>query len=45
MYQFYADASDSFIAARDLDRVREINPRLKSLEDWLLEHKAEIALG
>jgi uncharacterized protein YbjT (DUF2867 family) len=45
MYQFYADASDSFIAARDLDRVREINPRLKPLEDWLVEHKAEIPLG
>jgi uncharacterized protein YbjT (DUF2867 family) len=42
MYQFYADAADSFVTARDLDVVRAINPRLQSLEDWLVEHKDEI---
>jgi uncharacterized protein YbjT (DUF2867 family) len=44
MYQFYADASDSFITARNLDAVREINPALKPLEEWLTEHRAEIPL-
>lgn len=45
MYQFYADASDYFVGARDLDAVRELNPRLRSLESWLDEHKSEIPLG
>jgi hypothetical protein len=44
MYQFYADAADSFITARNLDAVREINPGLRSLEDWLTEHRAEFQL-
>ncbi|WIX79315.1 NmrA/HSCARG family protein [Amycolatopsis carbonis] len=42
MYQFYADAADSFVESRDLERVRRINPRLKSLEEWLREHKSEL---
>jgi uncharacterized protein YbjT (DUF2867 family) len=45
MYQFYAEAADSFVGNRDLDLVRTINPRLKSLEEWLTEHRAEIPLG
>jgi uncharacterized protein YbjT (DUF2867 family) len=44
MYQFYAEASESFIAARNLDLAREINPQLKPLEEWLTEHKDEIPL-
>ncbi|QRP44790.1 hypothetical protein [Amycolatopsis sp. FDAARGOS 1241] len=44
MYQFYADAADSFIESRDLERVRRLNPRLKPLEEWLQEHKSEIPL-
>jgi uncharacterized protein YbjT (DUF2867 family) len=45
MYQFYSDASDYFTGVRDLDRVRELNPDLQSLDSWLKEHKSEIPLG
>jgi uncharacterized protein YbjT (DUF2867 family) len=45
MYQFYADASEYFVGNRDLDLARELNPRLKPLEEWLTEHKNEIPLG
>ncbi len=44
MYQFYADAAEYFVGARDLNLVRELNPRLESLEDWLIEHRQEIPL-
>ena len=42
MFQFYADASDSFLTARDVEHARSLNPRLRSLDDWLREHKDEI---
>ena len=42
MYQFYTEASEAFLANRDPDRVRAINPRLRSLEDWLTEHRDEV---
>lgn len=45
MYQFYAEAAESFVAARDLGLARELNPRLEPFEDWLTEHKDEIPLG
>lgn len=45
MYQFYADASDYFVGARNLDAVRALNPELRSLDSWLDEHKSEIPLG
>ncbi len=45
MFQFYADASEYFIGARDLDQVRALNPRLQSLDVWLSEHRDEIPLG
>lgn len=35
MFQYYAENSAQFTAARDLDRVRELNPRLQSFRDWL----------
>jgi uncharacterized protein YbjT (DUF2867 family) len=41
---FYAEAHESFVAARNLDRIREINPQLKPLEEWLTEHRNEIPL-
>lgn len=43
MYQFYSDASEYFCGVRDLDRVRELNPELQSLDSWLNEHKSEIS--
>jgi hypothetical protein len=36
MYQFYTDAADSFVGNRDLEMIRKINPRLRSLEDWII---------
>ncbi|MCE0536483.1 NmrA/HSCARG family protein [Kineosporia rhizophila] len=42
MFQFYAEASESFVAHRDLEHLRTLNPRLQSLEDWLLAHQEEL---
>jgi uncharacterized protein YbjT (DUF2867 family) len=44
-FQFYSDASEYFTGARNLDLVRDLNPALQSLDDWLNEHKSEIPLG
>jgi uncharacterized protein YbjT (DUF2867 family) len=44
-FQFYSDASEYFTGARKLDVVRDLNPALRSLDDWLNEHKNEIPLG
>ncbi|MEU3519877.1 NmrA/HSCARG family protein [Streptomyces sp. NPDC006654] len=38
MFQFYAEVPE-FAAARDLDLVRSLNPRLQSFETWATEHK------
>jgi uncharacterized protein YbjT (DUF2867 family) len=38
MFQFYAEVPQ-FNAARDLDFVRELNPRLQTLQQFLAEHK------
>lgn len=38
MFQFYAEVPQ-FNAARDLDAVRELNPRLQSFQQWLADHK------
>ncbi|KUI33890.1 nucleoside-diphosphate sugar epimerase [Mycobacterium sp. IS-1496] len=35
MFQYYAENSAAFTGARDLDRVRELNPRLQSFRVWL----------
>ncbi|MFF5293264.1 NmrA/HSCARG family protein [Paractinoplanes globisporus] len=42
-FQFYTEAADSFVAHRDLDAIRKINPRLKPLEEWLTEHRDQLA--
>ncbi|MGW3246097.1 NmrA/HSCARG family protein [Streptomyces sp. NPDC001070] len=42
MYQFFVEASENFVANRDLDRVRQLNPQVKSLEEWLTEHKDQL---
>lgn len=44
-FQFYSDASEYFCGVRDLDVVRDLNPDLQPLDDWLNEHKSEIPLG
>ncbi|WP_158294083.1 hypothetical protein [Kribbella sp. VKM Ac-2568] len=42
MFQFYAEDSDRFTGDRGLDLVRELNPELKSFDDWLAEHKNQL---
>jgi uncharacterized protein YbjT (DUF2867 family) len=42
MFQYYAEDAAAFTGARDLDRVRELNPRLQSFPDWLARHRDEI---
>lgn len=42
MFQYYAESSAAFTGARDLDRVRELNPRLQTFRDWLAGHRDEI---
>jgi uncharacterized protein YbjT (DUF2867 family) len=43
-FQFYSDASEYFTGVRNLDLVRDLNPALESLDDWLEEHRHEIPL-
>jgi uncharacterized protein YbjT (DUF2867 family) len=43
MFQYYAENSTQFVADRDLDAVRELNPELSSFRDWLSDHAAQIA--
>lgn len=38
MFQFYAEVPQ-FNAARDLDVVRDLNPRLQTFQQWLAAHK------
>lgn len=44
-FQFCAETSENFVTSRNLGRVRELNPQLTSLEEWLVEHKDEFRLG
>ena len=45
MFQYYAEDSARFTAARDLTFVQQLNPELQSFRDWLAVHKSEITLG
>jgi uncharacterized protein YbjT (DUF2867 family) len=42
MFQYYAEDAAAFTGARDLSRVRELNPQLQSFPDWLARHRDEI---
>lgn len=44
MFQFYAEDSTRFTGERDLAKVRELNPALQSLEEWLGKHKHDFKL-
>lgn len=41
MFQYYAENSERFIGARDLERARDLNPELQSLSDWAELHRNE----
>ncbi|GLX49225.1 nucleotide-diphosphate-sugar epimerase [Streptomyces hygroscopicus subsp. hygroscopicus] len=45
MFQYYGDFDREFTGARDLGRLRSINPALRSFEDWLTENVAKIPVG
>lgn len=42
MFQFYADCEERYIQARDLDAVRELNPRLQDFATWLSAHRDQL---
>lgn len=45
MFQYYYEAAADFTGARDLDRVRALNPRLQTFRGWLRANRHLIALG
>jgi uncharacterized protein YbjT (DUF2867 family) len=42
MFQYYAENAEQFAGDRDLDVVRELNPRLQSFRDWLKVHHTDL---
>ncbi|TMR96644.1 NmrA/HSCARG family protein [Nonomuraea basaltis] len=42
MFQYYGDFDQEFTAARDLNKLRELNPALKSFDDWLADNASKI---
>ncbi|MFT7867467.1 MULTISPECIES: hypothetical protein [Amycolatopsis] len=42
MFQFYVEGERDFVAARDLDVVRSLNPRLQTFRAWLAEHVEDV---
>jgi uncharacterized protein YbjT (DUF2867 family) len=42
MYQFYDEAAEMFLAKRDPEAIRALNPRLTSLEDWIAAHRDQL---
>jgi uncharacterized protein YbjT (DUF2867 family) len=45
MFQFNAEFSEQYCAARDLDATRQLNPALQSFDTWLQENAAKLPLG
>jgi uncharacterized protein YbjT (DUF2867 family) len=45
MFQFNAEFSDQYCAARDLDATRKLNPGLQSFDTWLVANAGKIPLG
>jgi uncharacterized protein YbjT (DUF2867 family) len=43
MFQYYAEFDAEFTGRRDLDRVRDLNPRLKTFKEWLAANKDAFA--
>lgn len=43
MFQYYADFDDEFTGRRDLQAVRDLNPRLQTFKDWLTANKQAFA--
>jgi uncharacterized protein YbjT (DUF2867 family) len=45
MFQYYGDFDRQFTGARELNRLREINPALKSFEAWLAENASKLEVN
>jgi uncharacterized protein YbjT (DUF2867 family) len=45
MFQYYGDFDREFTGVRDLNRLRELNPELKSFDDWLAENASKFELN
>jgi hypothetical protein len=45
MFQFNAEFSDDFCAARPVDFSRELNPALQTLDQWLAANATKIPVG
>ncbi|HEY8981275.1 MAG TPA: NmrA/HSCARG family protein [Streptomyces sp.] len=43
MFQYYGDFEREFTGARDLDRLRELNPQLRSFDAWLAENASKFS--
>ncbi|MET8976928.1 NmrA/HSCARG family protein [Streptomyces sp. NPDC004539] len=43
MFQYYGDFDQEFTGARDLVRLRELNPELRSFDAWLAENAAQFS--
>jgi uncharacterized protein YbjT (DUF2867 family) len=44
MFQFYRDFEEDCLAVRDLSFSKELNPELKSFDDWLVDNAQRIPL-
>lgn len=45
MFQFYRDFADDFLASRNIEKSRALNPTLQSFGDWLGANARRIPLG
>ncbi len=45
MFQYYGDFDREFTGARDLDRLREITPELRSFDAWPAENASKIQVA
>ncbi len=45
MFQFYCDCEEDFLAARDMNVVRKINPEIQDFRTWLDRNKERIPVG
>ncbi|MEW2516442.1 NmrA/HSCARG family protein [Streptomyces sp. NPDC046870] len=45
MFQYYGDFDQEFTGARDLARLRELNPELRSFDSWLAENASKFSVN
>ncbi|MEJ7587080.1 MAG: hypothetical protein WKI04_05915 [Ferruginibacter sp.] len=44
MFQFYQEFEHEFVAARDIDFTKELNPSVQSFNAWLVENAKKLPL-